>query len=117
MKESSQNAFPKLDELDLILIRELQQDARVNYLALASKLGVSHSTVSRRLTKLIDRRVIGIAAIIDHSALGYANTVVFAIKVAPGMVDAVAGQLVALDEIKVLKKLPRNRLPNRIASA
>jgi DNA-binding Lrp family transcriptional regulator len=42
----------KLDLLDVNIIRELQEDARISYRALARKLGVSVTTVSERVKRM-----------------------------------------------------------------
>ena len=47
-----------LDDTDHQLIALLRQDARLSTAALAAKLGVSRGTVSNRLRKLEDERVI-----------------------------------------------------------
>ena len=47
-----------MDDLDHQLISLLRKDARLSLAALASKLGVSRSTVSNRLRKLEDEQVI-----------------------------------------------------------
>ncbi|MDD5095859.1 MAG: AsnC family transcriptional regulator, partial [Dehalococcoidia bacterium] len=55
---SEKTAKRPLDELDLMLIRELEVDARRSAKELAAKLGTSHTTVQRRLRYLLDEGVI-----------------------------------------------------------
>ncbi len=47
-----------MDDTDRTLISLLRKDARMNVAALAAKLGVSRGTVTNRLRKLEDERVI-----------------------------------------------------------
>jgi len=43
----------QLDELDVILIRELQLNSRISYRELARKFGVSVTTVSERINRMV----------------------------------------------------------------
>lgn len=91
-----------LDELDLRLLRELEQDARVSDVKLASKLGTSNSTVGRRVKRLIDQGIIMINVIPGYSALGYGTILTMAVKAPPGMVSVVAEQLASADNVEYL---------------
>lgn len=91
-----------LDELDVMLLRELEQDARVSYVALASKLGTSHSTVGRRVKRLIDQGIVTIAAIPSYEALGYGTILTLAVKAPPGMVNALAERFASASSINYL---------------
>jgi DNA-binding Lrp family transcriptional regulator len=102
MMKSLQESLPDLDELDLMLVRELEQNARVSFLALASKLGTSQQTVRRRFNRLVDQGIITIATIPAYAALGYEHLLVLAINSPPGMVMSLARQLVSVNEIKYL---------------
>jgi len=102
MKESLQGRLPDLDELDLMIVRELERDARLSYLALASKLGASRLTVRRRLDRLVDRGIITIVAIPDHAVLGYETVLVLAINAPPGMVNTLARQFASTKSVKYL---------------
>lgn len=101
MKDIQNNTL-NLDDLDLTLVRELKQNARVSYLSLATKLGISHPTVRRRLNKLIDRGVVKITAVPVFPMLGYRTVLILALKAPPEMVNTLAGQLTALNRIGYL---------------
>ncbi len=102
MMESFENSRTALDELDTRLVKELEQDARVSYATLASKLGTSPPTVRRRLNRLVDSGVILIGTLSDHVALGYRILVVFGINAAPGTVNTIAGQLASINRTKYI---------------
>lgn len=82
-----------LDSLDLGLIRELEFDARQGYPALAKKLDSTSATVHRRLQRLLNERIIMVAAMPDPVALGYGTVAALAINATPGTVDSVADEL------------------------
>lgn len=61
----------RLDELDVKIIKELQADARISFRELARKLGVSVTTVSGRVKKMINAGFIrSFTAIVDPEKVG-----------------------------------------------
>lgn len=100
MMKSLQINLPELDELDLMLIRELEKDPRASYVILASKLSTSPSTVSRRLNRLIEQGIISIAVKPYYAALGYETSLLLAINTFPWAVHPLAKQLASVNSIK-----------------
>ena len=82
-------------DLDVRLIRVLQEDGRLSLRQLAKTLGVSTSTVSKRLVDLLERGVVrGFRPVLDYSKLGYGLIAVTKIKARgeslPAIVEALA---------------------------
>ncbi len=48
----------KIDNLDLSIIKNLQEDARLSFRELGQKLGVPHTTVFTRAERLLDKGII-----------------------------------------------------------
>jgi DNA-binding Lrp family transcriptional regulator len=69
--ESSSDKHVVIDEIDEKLINELRIDGRAAFSVLASKLGVSTATVSRRVASLIKKNVIQIIAVANPTKLGH----------------------------------------------
>jgi Lrp/AsnC family transcriptional regulator for asnA, asnC and gidA len=84
---------PGIDALDLLIIRELQNDPQQPQSDIAKKLGAGATTVRRRLKRLLDEHIIRIVAIADPHALGYHVRAMIGIKAFPGKTDAVADKL------------------------
>ena len=84
---------PGIDALDLMIIRELQNDPQQPQADIARKLGAGATTVRRRLKRLLDEHIIRIVAIADPHALGYHVRAMIGIKALPGKTDAVADKL------------------------
>ncbi|MFF5209223.1 Lrp/AsnC family transcriptional regulator [Streptosporangium sp. NPDC000396] len=59
-----------IDEIDRILLRELQQDGRISYTALAEITGLSAPAVRQRVQRLRDEGVVQIVGVTDPMALG-----------------------------------------------
>lgn len=65
----------KLDKIDLSILRELQNNARIPNVELAARVGLSASACSRRLDQLEKSGVIeGYQAVISNKALGQSIT-------------------------------------------
>ena len=61
----------KIDNLDLKILKHLQEDARLSFRKLGKKLGVPHTTVFTRAERLVKRGVINrFAAILHPHELG-----------------------------------------------
>lgn len=73
-----------LDELDLLLITHLEVDARQTTRELSAKLGVSATTISKRIRKLADSGVIRFSSFIDPMAVGLRVKAFFGLNVTPG---------------------------------
>ncbi len=61
----------KLDELDLKIIRKLQIDGRASVTELARALGSSRPTITNRLHRLLDSKVVIIKGGLDLRKFGY----------------------------------------------
>ena len=72
-----------LDDVDLHLLRLLQQDARRSNQALADTVGLSPSACLRRVRRLEERGVVtGYTALLDARAVGSGRTVVVEVTLA-----------------------------------
>jgi Lrp/AsnC family transcriptional regulator for asnA, asnC and gidA len=89
-----------VDELDRRLMVELARDVRQSSAELSSKLGVSDTTVRRRIRQLQDRRIITFAAIPDPLQLGYNLTAIIALEVDLNKIDGVAKSLAACENVR-----------------
>jgi len=82
------------------LIQLLQKDGRQNSEALARQLGVSPSTVLRRLRRLIRSGTVRIVAVVDLGKVGFPLVAVMGLDVLPARVSSVVESLAALPAVK-----------------
>ena len=82
-----------LDDLDLRIYGELEIDARQSTRQLAKKLGIPHTTISRRINKLIGGNLLRIVALANPESLGYCFWVMIGLNVKLGWVESVARRL------------------------
>lgn len=89
-----------MDELDRRLIIELAKDARQNSAELSSKLGVSETTVRRRIQHLQERGIITFTVIPNPAKLGYSIIAIIALEVDLGSIDAVSESLAIYPNVR-----------------
>ena len=74
-----------LDEVDVRILRALNQDARKSYRDLAAEVDIALSTVSARVKRLEELGIIkGYAPLLDAERLGFELTVIVGVKIVHG---------------------------------
>ncbi len=81
-----------------MLIRELQQDARVANLALAKKVGLTEGAVRRRIDFLIKSGTIRIVGVGNPEKLGLNTHVVIGMRVEPTRIDTLLDEFAQMRE-------------------
>jgi Lrp/AsnC family transcriptional regulator for asnA, asnC and gidA len=89
-----------IDDLDKSLIAELAKNARQTSVQLSRNLGVSETTVRRRISRLQQDRVIASTVVPDATKLGYAIVVIIALQVDLGSIHEVERCLVDYSNIR-----------------
>ena len=102
MMDDLKNKQLKVDETDVMILRELGKDGRLSYKTLASKVGASRPTMRRRLKRLIDLKIATITPIVSFTTLGYGTIVILAINTPPGKVETTVKQLSSADSIRYM---------------
>ena len=88
-----------LDELDHRIIEALREDARMSLRDLAAQVGLSSPSVSERLKRLQERKVIrGFSVEVDPQAFGYQLQAIVRIRPLPGKLHAVQKLIEATPE-------------------
>ncbi len=91
-----------VDEVDLNLIRTLQDDPRASYADLARVTGVSQTTARRRVEALLDSRVIMPAMIPDLYQLGFTTSGFVALNIDANRIYEIAARIRELPEVTSL---------------
>lgn len=89
-----------LDSLDKRLLEMLGENALQSGEILAKKLGVSSSTIRRRMRRLNQSGIVKVSALVHPTEVGYPLLTVIAFDVAHDMVDMVAQALTKRPEVK-----------------
>ncbi len=88
-----------LDEIDMAIITELKSDGRCSATRMSKALGIHRNTVSMRLRRLLDERIITPAIYASPAALGYRTIATIGINVEPGQADIVAEAMASLPNV------------------
>ncbi len=91
-----------LDELDYKIIDLLQRDGRVPNVELARQLGVSESTIRRRIDRLVNEGYIRIAAIVDPLKVGMNTVALIHLDVDLRHLDEAGAMLAAMPCVRVV---------------
>jgi DNA-binding Lrp family transcriptional regulator len=76
-----------IDEVDVKILRILNGNARKSYRDIAKELDLSLTTVSKRIKRLEeDKVIIGYAPILDQEKLGFDITAIIGVKILHGMI-------------------------------
>lgn len=98
---------PDVDDVDRSIIRELQDDARHNTnTAIGERIGVSASTVGKRITRLEDATVVeGYVPVLDHEAIGFPHHVLFVCSAPIGTRGGTVDEIGAIDGVVSVREL------------
>lgn len=95
-----------LDELDRTIIEILIDDARISLKELSQKVGLSSPSVSERLRRLEEKKVIRSFTVdVDPQALGYHLTAIVRVRPLPGMIHIVEKLIQETPEITECDKV------------
>ena len=95
---SRQEEQVRLDDVDRRVIAALQREGRKPYSRIASDLGLSESVVRYRVQRLESAGILQVVGIADPLKIGFDLMSMVGVKVRPGALDAVCGEIAALPE-------------------
>lgn len=100
-----QEVIDGIDQYDLMILKEMENDARQSVSDLAKKLGTSRAYTSAKLQKLLNQQLIKIVAFTNPLTLGYNVFALIGIKVSPNEIDAAADRLSELAVVHTVAKV------------
>jgi Lrp/AsnC family transcriptional regulator for asnA, asnC and gidA len=99
MRQSFSETTPKIDEIDLHIIKILNQDGRTPFSHIAELLGVSTGMIRQRYQKLVQDGVLQVVAVTDPLLMGFSIMAQIGVKVDVGRLQEIAEQIAAFDEV------------------
>ncbi len=97
---SQQANEPLLDEVDRRIIKILQADGRRPNTDIAKELGVSETTVRKRITHLVSRELINIVAVPTPRAVGMNLSAIIGISVTLPLLNEISQKLRRQPEVR-----------------
>jgi len=95
----------EIDEIDQKIIETLTKNGRYSGINIARSLGVSPSSVSKRLARLFDENIIQVIALINPARLGFHSNVFILLRVEPGRIDEICSSLRPHQEVITIMSL------------
>jgi Lrp/AsnC family transcriptional regulator, regulator for asnA, asnC and gidA len=92
----------QVDDIDRMIIACLQKSARKSNTLIAAELGLSESTVRRRLDRLLAGDFVRILAVADPLKIGYPVVAIIGLQCAPSSLAEVESLLADLDEFRFI---------------
>lgn len=87
------------DEIDLQIIKILNEDGRASFAQIAQALGVSPGMVRQRYNRLVEEGVLQVVAITNPMLMGYTIMAQIGVKVNVNRLGEIADQIAAFEEV------------------
>jgi Lrp/AsnC family transcriptional regulator for asnA, asnC and gidA len=84
---------------DRLLIRLLQQNARISFAELSRVTGIPESTVRRRVERLQDRGIVRFAMIAEADQLGYDISAMIGLRIDLARLDVIGDEVAGMSEV------------------
>ncbi len=89
-----------LDESDLKILKELQNDGRMNYAEISRRIGIPSSTVYDKITRLVNKGVIKkFTVTLDREKVGFPVSALIGVETGAQLYENVAKELCQLPEL------------------
>ncbi len=90
----------KIDNLDIQIIKLLQEDSRLSYNKIAEKLGISVGTAYNRIKNLEERGILkGYTVIVDPDKVGYGLTALILVQAEGKHLTEVESEIAKIDNV------------------
>jgi Lrp/AsnC family transcriptional regulator for asnA, asnC and gidA len=99
-RDVGRSAYKPLDELDREIVRLLQRDGRASNTDMARALGVTETTVRKRVSRLLDAGLMNVVAVPTPEALGLTVSAIFGVSVELSEMSAISAALRATPEVR-----------------
>jgi Lrp/AsnC family transcriptional regulator, regulator for asnA, asnC and gidA len=99
-RASERGASPLLDDIDRAIIRLLQKDGRMSNTEIGRELGLTETTIRKRVARLVGEDLISIVAVPTPQAVGMTTSAIIGISVQLQHLHDVSDRLVALPEVR-----------------
>ena len=92
-----------MDDLDLKIIKKLQENAKFSYKDIARMLETPTSTIHFRIKKMIEEKIIvKFSSVIDAGKLGYETVGWIGLTIDPLKTDEIANKVASFEEVRMV---------------
>lgn len=97
---SSRNHSRLVDDIDRAIIKRLQKDGRASNTEIGRELGLTETTIRKRVARLVNEGLISIVAVPTPQAVGLMMSAIIGISVQLQHLHEVSDALVAMPEVR-----------------
>ena len=87
------------DEIDLKIIKILNEDGRASFAQIAQTLGVSPGMIRQRYNRLVEEGIVQVVAITNPILMGFTTMAQIGVKVNVNRLQEIADQIAAFEEV------------------
>ncbi len=102
---TEEDADLRVDQLDVMLLKEIERDPRRSVAALAKRLHISRPNAGSRVERLIDKKITRVVAFVSPFTMGYRTFAMIGMKAAPKDVDSVLDRVRTLPSVYWVAKV------------
>jgi Lrp/AsnC family transcriptional regulator for asnA, asnC and gidA len=99
MGQHENNYLAKIDDIDLQIIKILNEDGRTPFSQVAQRLGVSTGMVRQRYHRLVQEGVLQVVAVTNPLLMGFTTMAQIGVKVDVGHLEEIADQIASFEEV------------------
>lgn len=89
----------KIDDIDLKIIRQLNEDGRTPFAQIAKQLGVSTGMIRQRYQRLVQEGVLQVVAITNPLLMGFATMAQIGVKADVNRLEEIADEIASFEEV------------------
>jgi len=97
---SSRNHSHLVDDIDRAIIKRLQKDGRASNTEIGRELGLTETTIRKRVARLVNENLISIVAVPTPQAIGLTTSAIIGISVQLQHLHEVSDALVSMPEVR-----------------
>ncbi len=99
MSRQEDDFSSRIDEINLQIIKILNEDGRTPFSQIAQKLGVSTGMIRQRYYRLVKDGVLQVVAVTNPLLMGFTTMAQIGVKVDVGRLQEIANQIALFDEV------------------
>lgn len=99
MKQQYSGIPSKIDDIDIQIIKYLNEDGRTPFSQIAQRLGVSTGMIRQRYHRLVQEGVLQVVAVTNPLLMGFTTMAHIGVKVEVSRLQEIADQIASFEEV------------------
>ncbi len=99
MKQKNSGLTTKIDEVDIQIIKYLNEDGRTPFSQIAQRLGVSTGMIRQRYHRLVQEGILQVVAVTNPLLMGFTTMAHIGVKAEVSRLQEIADQIASFEEV------------------